>query len=57
MKRVKRASEGFHTWTVAEIEQYLAYHGSGTMARMALYLMLFLGPRLSDAIKLGRGNL
>ena len=33
-------SKGFHTWTEAEIAQYRAVHGFGTMARFVLELAL-----------------
>jgi integrase len=45
--------DGFHTWTIEEIEQYRAHHPIGTMARLALDLLLFTGVRKSDVICLG----
>jgi len=45
--------DGFHTWTVEEIEQYRARHPTGTKARLALDLLLFTGVRKSDAVRLG----
>ncbi len=50
-------SDGFHTWTQAEIEIYRSVHPVGTQARLALELMLNLGARRSDAVKLGPKNL
>lgn len=46
--------EGFHSWTLAEIEQFEAKHPVGTQARLSLALALYTGQRLSDLIKLGR---
>lgn len=46
-------SGGHHTWTVEEIQQYEQRHPVGTMARLALSLLAFLGPRRSDVIRLG----
>lgn len=45
---------GFHTWTPEEVETYRARHPVGTMARLALDLLLFLGLRRSDVIHAGR---
>jgi site-specific recombinase XerD len=48
---------GHATWTDEEIEQYRARHPLGTMARLALELMLNLASRRGDAIVLGRQHL
>ncbi len=45
--------DGFHTWTIDEIEQYRARHPTGTKARLALDVLLFTGVRKSDAVQLG----
>ena len=50
-------SEGFHTWTEAEIEIFRQYHKVGTKARLAMALLLYVGCRRSDVVKLGRQNL
>jgi integrase len=50
----KTASTGYHTWTVEEVYQYQTYYPIGTKARLFLDLVLFLGVRRSDAIRLGR---
>ena len=42
-------SQGYHTWTEDEIAQYQAKHPLGTMARLALEIMLWTGQRRSDA--------
>jgi len=54
VKRVKYATTGFHTWTVAEVRQYEARHPVGTKARLALALLLFTGARRGDMVTLGR---
>jgi integrase len=51
---VRAPTEGFHAWTLAEVEQFEARHAVGTQARLALDLMLYTGARRSDAIRLGR---
>ena len=46
--------DGWHTWTVEEVEQYEAHHPIGSKARLALALLLYTGARRSDVVKLGR---
>lgn len=50
----KGTSDGFHTWTEAEVERYEARHPIGSRARLALALMLYTGQRRSDIILFGR---
>ena len=50
----KSNSEGFHTWTEEEVEQYLKVHKEGSKARLALFLLLYTGVRRSDVVLLGR---
>ncbi|MHC2247855.1 tyrosine-type recombinase/integrase [Bradyrhizobium elkanii] len=47
-------TDGWHTWTNAEVEQYRKRHGVGTKARLALEIMLNIGARRSDACRIGR---
>jgi integrase len=51
---LRGSSEGFHSWTLDEVEQYRRRHPVGTKARLALELLLFTGTRRSDVVKLGR---
>jgi integrase len=53
-RRVRYASEGWHTWTVEEVRQYEARHPIGTKPRLALALLLWLGVRRGDVVILGR---
>lgn len=46
-------SEGFHTWTIEEVEDFESAHPVGTKARLALALMLYTGQRRSDAVRFG----
>jgi integrase len=46
--------DGFHTWTVEEVEQFERRHPIGTKARLALALLLYTGVRRSDVARLGR---
>lgn len=50
----KTATEGFYTWTDEDVEQFERRHAPGTKARRALCLLLYLGPRRSDVVGLGR---
>ena len=51
------ASQGHHTWTIEEVEQYERHHPIGSKARLALALLLYTGTRRSDAVLLGRQHL
>ena len=44
----KSGSEGFHTWTPEEVQQFEERHPIGTKARLALALLLYTGQRRSD---------
>lgn len=48
------SSDGFHTWTPEEVRAYEAKYGPGTKERRALALLLYVGPRRSDLVRLGR---
>jgi len=50
-------SDGFHTWTEEEIAKFEARHPVGSMARLALALMLYTGQRRSDAVAMGRQHI
>ena len=50
----KSSSEGFHTWTLEEVQQFEERHPIGTKARLAFALLLYTGQRRSDVIRLGK---
>jgi integrase len=50
-------TDGYHSWTEAEIEQFQACHGPGTKARLALTLLLYTGQRRGDVIRMGRQHI
>ncbi|WP_315813299.1 hypothetical protein [Bradyrhizobium sp. SZCCHNR2028] len=54
---MKTGSQGFHTWTIAEVLQYAKKHPIGTKAHLALALLLFTGQRRSDVVKFGRQHI
>lgn len=51
---IKTGSEGFHSWTIEEVEAFERRHPIGTKARLALALLLYLGQRRSDVVQFGR---
>ena len=50
---IRTGSDGHHTWTVEEIEQYEERWPVGTKERLAMAVLLFTGVRRSDAVRLG----
>ena len=50
-KRIK--SSGFRTWSEDDIAKFEAVHPVGSPARLAFSIMLYLGLRRSDAVRLG----
>jgi integrase len=53
VKALRSKSDGYHTWTVEEVERYLEIHPAGSKARLALGLLLFMGIRISDLALIG----
>ena len=51
---LRSASEGFHTWTLDEIQQFENRHPIGSKARLAFALLLYTGQRRSDVIRFGK---
>ncbi len=49
-------SDGFHTWTEAEIATFRSEYPLGTTARLAFELLYNLGVRRSDLVALGPSN-
>ncbi len=46
--------EGFHAWSISDLEQYEQTHPIGTKARLALALFLYTGQRKGDVVRMGR---
>jgi integrase len=57
VKPLKYESKGFHTWTEEEVAKFEQRHPVGTIARLALDLMLYTGMRRSDAVQIGPKHL
>jgi integrase len=57
VRNVDQPTAGFHTWTVAEVEQFKAHHPIGSKARLAMELLLYTGFRRSDMVEFGRQHI
>ncbi len=57
IRKVRRRTDGFHTWSVDELRAFVTRHPPGTRAYLALMLLLFTGLRRNDAHLLGRAHL
>lgn len=53
----KTNTEGYHTWTEEEVNRFLAFHGPGTKARLALLIFRCTGASRQDAARMGRENI
>lgn len=57
VKRFPINPGGFHTWDEGEIARFYEVHPMGSVAHLAMTLMLYTGAAKCDAVKLGRGNI
>lgn len=57
VRKFSTSGDGYHTWTEAEIEAYLAHHEHGSTAHTAMTIMLYTGTARSDAVELGASNI
>ena len=51
---IRTGSQGHHSWTPEEVEQFKQHHRLGTKAYLALMVILLTGVRRSDVVRLGR---
>ncbi|OAN70143.1 hypothetical protein A8B78_20950, partial [Jannaschia sp. EhC01] len=49
--------QGYHSWSLEEIEAFERIHPFGSMARLALALALYTGQRRSDLVRFGWNHL
>lgn len=54
LKTLKAQTEGFKTWSEADIEKFEAHFAMGTRQRLALALLLYTGQRRGDVVRMGR---
>lgn len=52
--RPSPATDGHHTWTVAEVRRYQSKWPLGTRERLAMDMLLYTGLRRGDLVQLGR---
>src|SRR6188474_1648609 len=57
VKAARVKSDGYHSWTDAEIDQFKKTHPVGTRAHLALSLLLYTGQRRSDVVRMGRQHI
>jgi integrase len=57
VKPIKVKSDGFHSWSEAEIAQFEARHAIESKARLAFALLLYTGQRRSDVVTMGRQHI
>jgi integrase len=57
VKAIRVRSNGYHSWTDAEIDQFETKHSLGTRARLAPALLLYTGQRRSDVVVMGRQHI
>ena len=57
VSKIRVKTDGFHTWSVKEVETYWTKHPIGTRARLAIDLLLFLGLRRGDVVVVGRQHM
>ena len=53
VKPIPYQSDGFHTWTVEEVEQYEKRHKRGTKARLGFDLLFYTTCRREDVVRFG----
>jgi integrase len=57
IKAIHVKSDGYHSWTEAEITQFENTHPIGSRARLAFSLLLYTGQRRGDVIRMGRQHI
>ncbi|HWZ08961.1 MAG TPA: tyrosine-type recombinase/integrase, partial [Bradyrhizobium sp.] len=57
VKAIRVKSDGFHSWTDAEIAQFEEHHAIGSRPRLALALLLYTGQRRSDVVTMGKQHI
>src|SRR5262249_15765707 len=53
VRKVPVKSDGYHSWTEGEIDQFERHHPVSSRARLAFALLLYTGQRRSDVIRMG----
>jgi integrase len=53
VEKLSNSSVGYYTWTECDVEKFEAHYPIGSRERLAMAIMLYLGVRRSDAVRLG----
>jgi len=53
VRAIRAKTQGHHTWTESEIEQFERHHQVGSRARLAFALLLYTGQRRGDVLRMG----
>ena len=53
VRAIRTRSDGHHSWTDNEIEQFERHHPIGSRARLAFVLLLYTGQRRGDVLRMG----
>ena len=51
--KIRVTTDGFHTWTIEEVQRWEAFYSIGTKQRLALALLLYTGCRRADVVTFG----
>jgi integrase len=57
VKAIRVKSDGYHSWSDAEVSQFEEHYAIGTRARLALALLLYTGQRRGDVVRMGRQHI
>lgn len=57
VKAMKAKTEGYAPWEAEDVARFRARWPIGTAPRAAMELLYWTGARISDAVKIGRGNI
>ena len=57
VRAIRVKSDGYHSWSEAEISQFEKCHEVGSRPRLALALLLYTGQRRSDVVTMGRQHI
>jgi integrase len=57
VRKIPTSSNGYHSWTEGEIEQFERRHPVGSRARLAFALLLYTGQRRSDVVRMGHQHI
>jgi integrase len=57
ISKIKTKTDGHHTWTVSEVHRFENCHPLGSVARLAMALLLYTGSRRGDVVLLGRQHI